>query len=160
MSAHNWGEIERAYGAGEASIREIARRHAIPESTIRLRAKASGWQRAAPPDKAARPDGRQSMLDRHRRDIGRLNALQEELAQKARAMVEAAGTLRELADAAAAIERLGRITDRLITLERQACDVGAPGKPGSGIAEALKKARRRAQAADAPPTATESESHG
>lgn len=156
MSTNNWIEIERAYSSGETPVREIAQRHAVSESALRRRAKSAGWRRAAP----AVSDRRQSMRDRHRRDITRLAALQEELTRKARAMVEAAATLRELADAAAAIERLGRITDRLITLERQACDESVAGKPGSGIAEALNRARQRAEAGIVAAVAKEPENHG
>lgn len=41
----NWLQIERQYRAGVLSIREIAREHAVPESTIRLRAKEEKWTR-------------------------------------------------------------------------------------------------------------------
>jgi hypothetical protein len=46
-TASDWMRIELEYLAGEDSIREIADRYDISEATIRKRAKAAGWLRAA-----------------------------------------------------------------------------------------------------------------
>lgn len=43
----NWQAIEADYRAGRMGIREIARFHDVPESTIRKRASANQWQRTA-----------------------------------------------------------------------------------------------------------------
>ena len=45
MSQPDWEACERDYRAGQLSIRHLATKHDIPESTIRSRAKAEGWQR-------------------------------------------------------------------------------------------------------------------
>lgn len=41
----DWEAIERAYRAGNLSLRDIAEKHGTKESTIRSRAKKHGWQR-------------------------------------------------------------------------------------------------------------------
>lgn len=45
MSAPDWSQIESDYRAGSMTVREIARYHEIPESTLRKRAKAGHWSR-------------------------------------------------------------------------------------------------------------------
>lgn len=45
MSKYDWEAIERDYRAGQLSIRHLATKHGIPESTVRSKAKAEGWQR-------------------------------------------------------------------------------------------------------------------
>lgn len=45
MSHYDWESIERDYRAGQLSIRHLAAKHDIPESTVRSRAKTEGWQR-------------------------------------------------------------------------------------------------------------------
>jgi hypothetical protein len=40
MTAHDWDAIERAYRAGQLSIKELARQHKFSDS-----AKAKGWTR-------------------------------------------------------------------------------------------------------------------
>ncbi|MGM0988506.1 MAG: helix-turn-helix domain-containing protein [Pseudomonadota bacterium] len=45
MNHYDWEAIERDYRAGQLSIRHLAAKHGIPESTVRSRAKAEGWQR-------------------------------------------------------------------------------------------------------------------
>ncbi len=42
----DWEAIQRAYRAGQLSVREIARQYAISEGAVRKRAKADHWQRA------------------------------------------------------------------------------------------------------------------
>ncbi len=140
MAESDWNGIERDYRAGSLSIREIARRNGIADSTLRSRANSGRWQRgdAEPADSA--PDST-TILAKHRSDIARLQRLHNELIGKVRALVEGVGTLRELADAAAALERLGRITDRLITLERQVFHLDSIADGGrADFADTLKKA--------------------
>jgi hypothetical protein len=43
--APDWEVVEREYRAGVFSVREIGKRHSLPESSVRLHAKQSGWQR-------------------------------------------------------------------------------------------------------------------
>ncbi|QFT86566.1 helix-turn-helix, Psq domain [Halomonas sp. THAF12] len=45
MSKHDWEACQRDYRVGQLSIRHLAAKHGIPESTIRSKAKAEGWQR-------------------------------------------------------------------------------------------------------------------
>jgi len=140
MSGHEWEAIERAWGAGTPSIRALALRHGVAESTIRHRARIYAW-----PERGSAPAAEEDVGAKHRRDIARLSRLREGLAAKAARLVEAAESVRELADAAAAVERLGRITERLIALERQAHGLEAEGANGADFAETLRKARERAE---------------
>jgi tetratricopeptide (TPR) repeat protein len=41
----DWENCERDYRAGQLSIRQLANKNGIPESTVRSRAKAEGWTR-------------------------------------------------------------------------------------------------------------------
>lgn len=41
----DWEAIERAYRAGQLSVRAIAERYGVSDTAIRKRAKTSGWQR-------------------------------------------------------------------------------------------------------------------
>lgn len=45
MSKYDWEAVERDYRAGLLSIRNLAARHGVPESTVRSKAKTEGWQR-------------------------------------------------------------------------------------------------------------------
>ncbi|MDA8230456.1 MAG: hypothetical protein M0006_03870 [Magnetospirillum sp.] len=91
-----------------------------------------------------KPDQADAVLRKQRRDIARLNAMQSALAEKSKALIDNVSNLRELADAAAALERLGRIAERLIPLERQAFHLDEAAEAGSpGLAELLKRARER-----------------
>ena len=45
MSKYDWEAIERDYRAGQLSIRHLAAKHGIPESTVRSKAKSLGWER-------------------------------------------------------------------------------------------------------------------
>ncbi len=147
MPERNWDAIERDYREGGVSVRAVARRHGLSESAVRQRAKAHGWQRPAGPAPAA-PDSTAdpvAIVRKHQRAVGRLNRLHDDLADKAAPLVEGAASVRELADAAAAIERLGRIAERLITLERQVFGLDDISPAGDdGLAESLRKARQRA----------------
>lgn len=45
MSNYDWEAIERDYRAGQLSIRHLAAKHEVPESTVRSKARTLGWQR-------------------------------------------------------------------------------------------------------------------
>jgi len=45
MNNYDWAACKMDYRAGQLSIRQLAAKHGIPESTVRSRAKAEGWQR-------------------------------------------------------------------------------------------------------------------
>jgi len=45
MNNYDWTGCKIDYRAGQLSIRQLAAKHGIPESTVRSRAKAEGWQR-------------------------------------------------------------------------------------------------------------------
>ncbi|WP_168709041.1 helix-turn-helix domain-containing protein [Onishia niordana] len=45
MSKHDWEACLRDYRTGQLSVRHLAAKHGIPESTVRSKAKAEGWQR-------------------------------------------------------------------------------------------------------------------
>lgn len=45
MNDYDWGGCEADYRAGQLSIRHLATKHGVPESTVRSRAKAEVWQR-------------------------------------------------------------------------------------------------------------------
>lgn len=45
MSKYDWEACLRDYRTGQLSVRHLAAKHGIPESTIRSKAKAEGWQR-------------------------------------------------------------------------------------------------------------------
>ena len=151
MGERAWEQIEKDYIEGKLSICAIARQYGLSEATVRKRAKTLGWQRngrTAPPP---RPIGEgesdpEAIRGKHRRAVLRLNRLHDDLADKAVGLVEAAASVRELADAAAAIERLGRIAERLIALERQVfgLDDTTAAEISDDLAEALRKARERA----------------
>lgn len=106
MSKYDWEAIERDYRAGHLSIRHLAAKHEIPESTVRSKAKALGWQRdltdevrAATRAKLSRrsrtdlahsddarivqvaSDDAASIVEAHRKAIGQWRVIAERLAQ-------------------------------------------------------------------------------
>lgn len=54
----DWGKIAAACREGTQSTRQIARQFGIPESTLRKRIKAEGWNAAKPPQRCAVPSNR------------------------------------------------------------------------------------------------------
>lgn len=105
MNFYDWEAIERDYRAGHLSIRHLATKHAVPESTVRSRAKSEGWQRdltrevrAATRAKLSRTSRRDSaheddaaiveqasnevtdIINQHRRAIARWRSIAERLA--------------------------------------------------------------------------------
>ncbi len=138
----DWDAVERDYRAGAGSVNDLARRYNIPDRTIRSRAQTLRWTRPDTPI----PDPR----IRRERDIKRLSRLRDTLSIKARTLVETAQSVREIADAASAVERLGRITARLMDLERRN-EPPAPQGGDTALAHLLKKARDRTDAQKSDP---------
>lgn len=113
---YDWNNIKNDYRAGLVSIRTIANRYNVPESTIRSRAKQEGWERdlsrevkTATRDKVSRTTSRsksahseshakddeivQSAVDEaefvvseHRRSLARWRSISERLADTLNAM--------------------------------------------------------------------------
>ena len=97
-----------------------------------------------PPTKPRRGDKSASVLRRHKREIARLVAHHDQLADRVGSLIADVATLKEVADATAALERLGRITERLIAMERDALGLDRPGDSlGADFAELLTKAWER-----------------
>lgn len=108
-----------------------------PPAPVRAPAK-----RAAP---GRAPKSREVILAKQRRELARLDALHSTLAEKAASLIEDVSTLKDISEAAGALDRLGRITDRLIALERQAHGLDRPASAHeSEFATLLKKAWERA----------------
>lgn len=57
ISEKKWMRVEAEYREGSTPLRELARRHGIPESTIRGRARAAGWERDLAPEIRAKVKG-------------------------------------------------------------------------------------------------------
>lgn len=106
MSKYDWTSIERDYRTGRLSIRNLATRHKVPESTVRSKARALGWERdltedvrAATRVKLSRSsrtdlahdddaqivqaasDDAASIVEAHRRSISQWRSIAERLAQ-------------------------------------------------------------------------------
>ncbi len=45
MTSVDWLAIEREYRAGQKSVNSIAKKHGIPETSLRRKAKKEGWSR-------------------------------------------------------------------------------------------------------------------
>ncbi|MCM2971804.1 hypothetical protein [Larsenimonas suaedae] len=112
----DWNSIKDDYRAGLVSIRAIAARYNVPESTIRSRAKQEGWQRdlaeevkAATKNRVSRASSRSKsahseshtrdaeivqsaadeaelIISEHRRSLARWRAISERLADTLNAM--------------------------------------------------------------------------
>ena len=82
---------------------------------------------------------------RQRREVSRLRGLHDTLAERVAALIQDVGSLKEISEAAAALDRLGRITDRVVELERQLLGLdSAPQALGDDFARLLKNAWERA----------------
>lgn len=109
MSKYDWEAIERDYRAGQLSIRHLATKHDIPESTVRSKAKAEGWQRDLTEDVRAATKAKLSRTSRSGVAQDEDAAIIEEASSDAAALV----TEHRLA-----VARWRRIADRLAgTLE-------------------------------------------
>lgn len=151
----DWEAIEAAYRAGQLSIREIAKAHSISEGAIRKRAKAECWTRAladkvreAVREKLVRSDGTQPSRTRtdaeiietsaqigfdvvtsHRRDLQQLHGLKRVLADRLATHLHGGQPdgplLGDRESPGDLLEKLSRVTARLIPLERQAHNLDA-----------------------------------
>lgn len=100
-----------------------------------------------------KPPTKDVILAKQRRELARLDALHTTLAEKVAALIEDVATLKDVSEAAGALDRLGRITDRLIALERQAHGLDRPATGlDSDFAALLKKAWERAYGTTPPDT--------
>ena len=107
---------------GSVSIREIETEPPRPPPSP-----AAGWQR------------------RQRRELTRLRRLHDTLAERTSGLIQDVTTLKDVTEAANALERLGRITDRVSALERQVLGVAdGPDPLGDDFARLLKNAWERA----------------
>lgn len=145
----DWEAIEREYRAGQLSISEIARQNGITEGAIRKKAKALGWQRAlvakvrkAVREKLVRADGTNAqrasdseivdgaatrgfeVITSHRKDLQQLHGLKRVLMDRLAIVLQGATPegpcLGDKESPGDLLEKLSRITARLIPLERQA----------------------------------------
>ena len=151
MTQHDWVAIERAYRQGGFSISALARDYCLSEGSIRYHVRNNGWTRdidpLSMPNVSEAVDAPPTMLLKQRKAVTRLNRLHDKLADKARIMVDDATSLKELADASAAVERLTRITEKVISLERLVFGMDTASETATaGLAEALRRARERCEA--------------
>ena len=82
---------------------------------------------------------------RQRREVSRLRRLHDTLSERVAVLVQSVDSLKEISEAAAALDRLGRITDRLVEMERHMLGLDAPAALlGDDFARLLKNAWERA----------------
>ncbi len=97
------------------------------------------------------PTDKTVILAKQHRELARLDALHNTLAEKAGTLIDEVATMKDVSEAAGALERLGRITDRLIALERQAHGLDRPmASQDAEFATLLKKAWERAYGTSPP----------
>ena len=154
----DWEAIEREFRAGQLSIREIAKTFNLTEGAIRKRAKADKWQRsladkvrAAVREKLVRVDSTQinrtsdkdviegsssrgfEVAISHRRDLEQIHGLKRILATRLAELLDgvpsALPCMGERESPGDLLEKLSRITARLIPLERQAFNLDEPDAP-------------------------------
>jgi hypothetical protein len=95
----------------------------------------------------------ESFNRRQRRELTRLRGLHDSLSERVALLIQSVESLKEISEAAAALDRLGRITDRLVLMERQVLGLDKPADSlGDDFARLLKTAWERAYGA--PPTET------
>ena len=102
--------------------------------------------READDRKASPPASAKDVVDRRqRREVNRLRRLHDTLADRVATLVQDVDSLKEISEAAAALDRLGRITDRLALMERQLLGLDSPDQTlGDDFARLLKNAWERA----------------
>lgn len=82
---------------------------------------------------------------RQRREVSRLRSLHDTLAERVAVLIQDVNSLKEISEAAVALDRLGRITDRVVDLERQMLGLDSPTQVlGDDFARLLKNAWERA----------------
>ena len=112
MSKYDWEAIERDYRAGQLSIRHLAAKHGIPESTVRSKAKSLGWQRDLTEDVRAATRAKLSRSSRtdlaHGDDAQIIQAASDDAASIVEAHRQAIGQWRRIAE---------RLAHHLATME-------------------------------------------
>lgn len=112
MSKFNWESIERDFRAGQLSIRHLAAKHDVPESTVRSKAKALGWQRDLTEDVRAATRAKLSRSSRtdvtHADDVRIVQAASDDAASIVEAHRKAIGQWRMIAE---------RLAQHLATME-------------------------------------------
>lgn len=99
------------------------------------------------------PSPKEVFNRRQRKEVTRLRSLHDTLAERVTVLIQDVDSLKEISEAAAALDRLGRITDRLVGLERQILGLDAPGDVlGDDFARLLKSAWERAYGTPPPET--------
>ena len=153
----DWEAIEREYRAGQLSVSEIARQHGISHTAIQKRAKAKAWTRNLAKqvrdevtarlvaDAVAATNAHETIdhaaargvevVRQHRQDIGRLRRIAARLGERLEAHVfqdaqDPTGDKESLADL---LEKLSRVSTRVVQLERQAFNLDEPDGDGSGV---------------------------
>ena len=164
----DWEAIEREHRAGQLSLREIARKYGITDTAIRKKAKAEGWSRdltekvrEAVRERLVRggSQGQRVRTDAeivdehaehgfqivtsHRRDLEQLHGLKRILAGRLSTVLQGGEPdglcLGDRESPGDLLEKLSRVTTRLIPLERQAhnLDEGISGD-GEGFSFTFK----------------------
>lgn len=157
----DWVRIEAEYRAGQISIRQIAEGCGVSEGAIRKKAKKLGWVRAlaervreAVKEKLVREGTHGAprvsdaeiiqaasergfnVITTHRRDLLQLHGLKRVLADRLATLLQGGDPgglcLGERESAGDLLEKLSRVTGRLVPLERQAhnLDHELPTPPG------------------------------
>lgn len=154
----DWEAIEREYRAGQLFVSEIGRQHGISEGAIRKRAKRDNWKRDLTEqvrtavraelvrdgtneqcadgdlvrEKAAR--GAQVVRE-HRDDISRLRRIGAVLAERLERIIEGKEpdgiAIGDKESASDMLEKLSRISTRVVQLERQAFNLDEPSADGA-----------------------------
>jgi len=116
--------IEQALKSGRISVRELSSKSKSP------------------------PTSKESFNRRQRRELTRLRVLHDCLSERATVLIEKVDSLKEISEAATALDRLGRITDRLVAMERDVLGLNQPADTlGDDFARLLKTAWERAYGA-------------
>ncbi len=160
----DWEAIEREYRAGQLSVRQIAKMFGVSDPAILKRAKRDGWTRdlAAKVREAVRTklvsaevsasnardiveaasDRGFAVVTSHRKDIEQLHGLKRVIALRLSSYLHGEPTdgpfMGEKESPGDLLEKLSRVTSRLIPLERQAYALDAePDSSSSGTAKPL-----------------------
>jgi hypothetical protein len=149
----DWERIEEQFRAGQISIRAIATEHGITDGAIRKRARVHGWKRdltekvrnavraelvrSGAQDQRTENDiikehaatGAQVVRE-HRKDVSRLRRIGEVLAVRLEALLDGAEVnglcIGDKESAGDLLEKLSRVSTRVVQLERQAFSVDDP----------------------------------
>ncbi|MDR3449530.1 MAG: hypothetical protein P4M15_07275 [Alphaproteobacteria bacterium] len=169
--AIDWERIESEYRAGQLSIREIARTYQVDEKAVRTRAAKCGWTRALADkvrervkEKLVRSESPHplrasdadiveaaslrglAVVTSHRKDLAQLHALKRIILDRLAAHLNSEPIegpfMGDKETPGDLVEKLSRVTSRLIPLERQAHNLDDT-MPGASGASEVDAARRR-----------------